>query len=113
MKYLAFVLCIVLFVPGARAQSELEIEDPITQRDALERERIQQTRASEQAKFVAQEAQCYARFAVNDCLREVRSHRREVLGDLRRQEISLNDAQRKRRGAEQLLRSDARSAGAP
>jgi colicin import membrane protein len=49
---------------------------------------------------------CYQRFAVNDCLLDSRRARREVMADLRRQEVSLNDAQRKRRAAEQLLRSD-------
>ena len=113
MKHLALALCISLLLPCARAQSAVQIEDTITQQDAVERERIRQTRASQQARFIAQEAGCYARFAVNDCLIEVRAHRRELLADLRRQEILLNDAQRKRRGAEQLLRSDEKVRGAP
>jgi hypothetical protein len=36
----------------------------------------------------------------------VRRARRDVLADLRRQEMSINDAQRKRRAAQQLLRAD-------
>ncbi|MEO8855558.1 MAG: hypothetical protein ABI343_01085 [Burkholderiaceae bacterium] len=83
-------------------------EQAFTLRDSAERERIHATRSREQTKFTAQEAQCYKRFAVNDCLIEVRARKREVLGDLRRQEISLNDTVRKRRAADQLLRSDAR-----
>ena len=106
MKHFALILWLVLEASLVGAQTLPE--DPDARREATERERIHRTRASEQSKFVALEAQCYSRFAVNDCLAEVRSQRREVLGDLRRQEISLNDAQRKRRGAEQLLRSDER-----
>lgn len=113
MKHIALALCLSLFLPGARAQPEVQIEDTIAQQDAVERERIRQTRATQQAQFTAQEAQCYSRFAVNDCLIAVRAHRREILADLRRQEISLNDAQRKRRGAEQLLRSDEKVRNAP
>ena len=113
MKHLAIALCLALLGACARAQSELEVEDAITQRDTLEREHIRQTRASEQARFATQEAQCYKRFAVNDCLLEVRARKREVLGDLRRQEISLNDALRKRRGAQQLMRSDEKARSAP
>ena len=113
MKHLALVLCLALLAPCAWAQPEAEVEDTITQRDAAERERIQQARASEQARLAAQEARCYAQFAANDCLIAARATRREVFADLRRQEISLNDAQRKRRGADQLLRSDEKLRGAP
>lgn len=77
--------------------------------EARERERIRQFRGAEQTRFAAEEAQCYQRFAVNDCLLEVRRARREVLADLRRQEMSINEAQRKRRAAEQLLRADEKA----
>ena len=108
MKTLILSLWMALAVLPAYAQADLNVDDIVVQRDAEERERIRQTRASEQALFTAQEIRCYARFAVTDCLDEVRGRKREVLADLRRQEISLNDAQRKRRAADQLLRSDER-----
>ena len=111
MKNFALAMLLVLVAPPILGQPAPE--DTVAQREAVERERIRQTRATEQSQFEAQEVECYRRFAVNDCLVEVRSRRREVLGDLRRQEISLNDAQRKRRAAEQLLRSDARAPRAP
>jgi colicin import membrane protein len=113
MKHLLPVLCLLLLATCAQAQSEAEIGDVYTRGDAPERERIRQARTSAQAQFSAQEAQCYTRFAVNDCLADVRGHRRVLLADVRRQEISLNDAQRKRRAAEQLLRSDARAPQSP
>ena len=113
MKHWTLLLGLVLLAPYARAQSEAQTEDTVTLRAAAEHERIRQERDREQAQFAVLEKQCYTRFAVNDCLIEVRARRREVLGDLRRQEISLNDAQRKRRAAEQILRSDARSANGP
>ena len=95
------------------AWSQADGEKTAAQRDAAEHERIRQERVLAQAQFAAQDAQCYARFAVNDCLDAVQVRRRALLADLRRQEISLNDAQRKRRAAEQLLRSDERTAGKP
>ena len=117
MKHLAsslsFLLCWTLLAPCAFAQSQSDTEETSTLRDQADRERIRQTRASQQALFTSQEAQCYARFAVNDCLIEIRARRRVVLGDLRRQEILLNDERRKRRGADQLLRSDGRIPDAP
>ena len=115
MKTLVLALWILLLALPVRAQVEEAplVEDAAAQLDSQERERIRQTRAREQAQFTAQEAQCYARFAVNDCLADVRGRRREVLGDLRRQEVSLNDAQRKRRASQQILRSDARAVRSP
>lgn len=104
MKRFAGLALFVLLSAGTLAQ-----EAPVPtlqQAEARERERIRQFRVAEQARFAAEEAQCYQRFAVNDCLQEVRRARRDVLADLRRQELSINDAQRKRRAAEQLLRSD-------
>lgn len=93
------------------AQSAEQFEEQSALRVSEEHARIRQSRATEQAGFAVLEAQCYRRFAVNDCLIDVRARRRDVLGDLRRQEISLNDAERKRRAAEQILRSDARAVG--
>ena len=111
MKQFAHVLCWLVLATAAWAQPQLE--DTIAVRDAAERARIRQSRTLEQARFAAEEQQCYRRFAVNDCLDEVRKRERGILSDLRRQEILLNDAQRKRRGAEQLLRSDDRTSRTP
>ncbi len=87
-------VCVVLagMVHGARAQ---DAEDP-----AAARERIARERSQVEAAFKAEEKACYQKFAVNDCLKAARAHRREVMADLKRQEISLNDAERRRKGAE-------------
>lgn len=74
-----------------------------------ERSRIQAERARDEALFEHEEAACYARFAVTDCLREVRVRRREALDDLRRQEVVLNDAERKRKGLEEMERIQEKS----
>ena len=108
MKNGAHMLCWALLASAAWAQPLLP-EDTAATREAAERDRIRQTRGVAQARFALEERQCYNRFAVNDCLDAVRKRKRVMLGDLRREEISLNDAQRKRRGAEQLLRSDDRT----
>ena len=104
MKRVLGLVMVVLLAAGALAQ---EVPVPtLQQAGAIERERIRQVRVVEQARFATEEAQCYQRCAVNDCLQEVRRARRDVLADLRRQEMSINDAQRKRRAAEQLIRAD-------
>ncbi|MEY2618024.1 MAG: hypothetical protein RL522_1026 [Pseudomonadota bacterium] len=66
-----------------------------------EKARIDRERASAKARQVEEEAECRKRFAVTDCLDRTRRKWQPVLADLRRQEIALNDADRKQRGAEQ------------
>jgi colicin import membrane protein len=77
--------------------------------EAAQRSRIAAERAQAEALFREQEKACYARFAVSDCLAEAKAQRRQVLADLRRQEIALNDAQRKRKAAEHLRAIEQRS----
>lgn len=70
----------------------------------VERSRIQADEVRDETHFAEEEAACFARFAVTDCLREVRVRRREALDALRRQEVMLNDVERKRKAAEQIER---------
>lgn len=74
-----------------------------------ERNRIQGERAHMEARVAQEEAACYARFAVTDCLREVRVRRREALTDLRRQDIVLKEIERKRKTREQMERISEKS----
>lgn len=74
-----------------------------------ERGRIQAERDRVEARFAKEQVACYQKFAVNDCVGGARLVRREALADLRRQEVSLNAAQAKRRGAEQLSRIEEKS----
>ena len=71
-----------------------------------ERQRIAAERQQIEQRFAAEEAVCFQKFAVNDCRDASRARRRADLADLRRQEILLNDAERKRKGAEQLQRME-------
>lgn len=67
-----------------------------------ERSRIQAERARQEANIQTEEAACYARFVVTDCIRQVRAHRREVFQALRREEVTLNDAERQRKALAQI-----------
>ena len=71
-----------------------------------ERSRIAAERKQVETRFTAHEAACYKKFAVNDCIEEGKADRRTRLADLRRQEITLNDAERKRKGAAQMQRME-------
>lgn len=74
-----------------------------------QRARIEQDRKREEARYAREEAACYQRFAVNDCLREIRVRRRATFEDLKRQETTLNDAERKIRAGEQVDRTDEKA----
>jgi len=73
-----------------------------------ERERIDIELRQHEIAFAQAERQCYQRFAVTDCLRAARMTRRLALDDLRRQEVVLNDLERKERAAQALQRIQER-----
>lgn len=105
MKKLFSMLALLLIAVPSFSQPT-EIDTGTTQPLDMdgERSRIQADRVRQEARYEAEEAACYARFAVTDCLREVRRRRRESLDDLRSQEVALNDAERKRKALEQIER---------
>jgi len=74
-----------------------------------ERARISADRASLEAGFLAEDAACYKKFAVNRCLGDVNTKRREAMADLRRQEILLNDEERRVRGIAQIRKLEEKS----
>lgn len=78
-----------------------------------ERQRIAEARRVGEARHAAERSVCYQRFAVESCLSESRRRLRTETDALRRQEVELNDLQRKRRGAEQLKRLEERQAAPP
>jgi len=69
-------------------------------RGKAEHERIRHEREALRAKQLQDEAACYQRFAVEDCLRKVRAGVRDAELRLRAREIELNDAERKEKAAE-------------
>lgn len=68
-------------------------------------QQIEAERAREAEQFTVQEAACYQRFAVNDCLKQLQSKHLEVSAELKRRETLLHSAERARQGAEQLKRT--------
>lgn len=74
-----------------------------------ERARITTERAKLEAGFNVENAACYKKFLVNNCLDEVKLRRRDALADLRRQEIALNALDRRAKGAEQVKKTEGKS----
>lgn len=83
------------------------------QDEAAQRARIAEERARAETEFEQAHKACYARFAVNDCISDARARRREQMADLRRQELALNDAERRRRGEERLRDLESRTPPQP
>lgn len=67
-----------------------------------ERQRIATEQSALEARSNSERVACYKKFFVNSCLDEVDEQRRLGMSGLRRQEIMLNDQERKARGDEQL-----------
>lgn len=104
MKNLAIACFLATSCMLAIGQPVAPAEVPPT-RDA-ERARIGADRARLEAGFLAEDAECYKKFAVNSCLGKVNERRREAMGDLRRQELLLNDEERRIRGADQIRKTE-------
>ena len=96
-KWLVLTLLMACFGVNAQTSSDAE------------RSRISADRSSLEAAFALEETACYKRFWVNNCLEDVKVRRRDVMADLRRQEIVLNADARKAKAAEQLQKIEDKS----
>ncbi|MFM2209217.1 MAG: hypothetical protein RIQ96_860 [Pseudomonadota bacterium] len=74
------------------------------------RERIAQQRDEASRALERQRADCHQQFAVTDCIRRAEAAHRQQLGDLRRQEVALNRAERQAEAAAHQKRLDERAA---
>ncbi len=74
-----------------------------------QRAAISAERSRLEAGFLTEDAACYKKFAVNSCLGKVNTKRREAMADLRRQEILLNDEERRIKGEEQIRKTQEKS----
>ena len=75
----------------------------------MERARINTERARLEAGFAAEEAACYKKFIVNNCLYDIKPRRRDAMADLKRQEISLGEQDRKARAAAQIRKTEEKA----
>ena len=85
------------------ASSNLSVEK-LQEQLLAERQRIAGLRAEAVAGYASQRKDCYQRFSVNSCLTEARDAHNAQITDLKRQEISLDDSERKRKGIEKIQR---------
>jgi hypothetical protein len=101
MKRLVFSLLWLCGVVPVWSQAQAL---PTAQVSIEDYQRIEAERKRESANFDAQEAACYQRFAVNDCLKKLQTKRIAVMADLKRQETRLHDQERSQQGTDALER---------
>jgi hypothetical protein len=108
MKPLMAGLLLAALAGLADAQTVVP-EGPQQDGMVAQRARISAERTRLEAGFAAENAVCYEKFAVNNCLDKISARRRQAMAELRRQEILLNDEERKRRGEEQIRKTREKS----
>jgi hypothetical protein len=91
MKYLCSAAVCILLCGSVHAQDVSE-----------QRANIQTRREQESRRFDAQERDCLDKFAVNDCTHAVQVRRRQVIGNLQREENLVKDLERQRSAMAQL-----------
>ena len=67
-----------------------------------DKKRIAEARAKADADLAAQEAECRTRFAVTPCLLDVREQHRAIVDPLRRDELAIDERERRQRAADRL-----------
>ncbi len=77
----------------AHAQTS-SLDEGAPARMSAERQRLQAERSAIEQAHDRMQRDCWQRFAVNDCLREVRRRRFAALEPLRAQELELNAQER-------------------
>ena len=107
MKSFAFTF-LLLWSSGFAGAQISALNGPVGNIDA-QRAAISAERSRLEAGFLTEDAACYKKFAVNSCLEQVNTRRREAMADLRRQEILLNDEERKLKGAQQIRKTEEKS----
>lgn len=103
-----FVFTILLLGGLASAQTNALNEQQTGNIDA-QRAAISAERSRLETGFLTEEAACYKKFAVNNCLNKVNARRREAMADFRRQEILLNDEERRIKGEAQIRKTEEKS----
>lgn len=78
-----------------------------------EKARIAAERKAVEVQYDKDRAQCYQKFAAQDCINDVRRKRRTHVEDLNHQEAAINDADRQRRGAAALGKLEEKAQPSP
>lgn len=100
------IFLLVLWLGLLGSASAQSAQDVAQQERNAERVRITAERQKIEASFKADEAICFRKFFANACLEKLLPPRRAALADLRRQEILINELERKISASDQLLKNE-------
>lgn len=100
----ALLIALMLSLPAWAAESASDVE--------TERGRIVMEREAAHRQLRADEAVCASRWASSPCVEAARRQHRQRIADLRRQELALDDALRRRRAEDRVLQRERRAAQA-
>lgn len=103
----SFFFLALWFGLAGSAFAQAELDTGQVERNA-ERARITAERLKIESAFQAEQAICFRKFFANACRDKLLPPRSEALADLRRQEILLNEVERKNSAADQLLKNEER-----
>ncbi len=109
LRAVGLTITLVISLHSQATEFHLESNASLEQRQriAMQRDLIEVT-------YVQSQKSCATRFAVSDCLTQVRRERRVVMDELRRQERMLNDLERQAKAVAALERlQDKASAERP
>ncbi|MCS4509049.1 hypothetical protein [Xylophilus ampelinus] len=99
------ILLLLAFACGPVLAQERPRAAPITAEESSTRlAEIERQRSATQAALARAEADCYRKFAVNDCLTDARADFRPRISALRKQEVAVRDGDRARKEEERLAR---------
>jgi colicin import membrane protein len=108
-----FIALCAVFIPTVgqtpSQNSPVAASEANAQEEKQERGRILTERQAANAAYEAKRRDCYQKLAVTPCLNEARDERNQKLNDLKRQEVALDDAKRKRRAVDKLREVESRS----
>jgi colicin import membrane protein len=93
----SFFAILIVAAPAYLLAQNVDLTVSADRLQASQRADIAAQRDTVNATFSLQQKACYQFFSVNACLDEAKQTQRDALADLKRQEISLNDADRKRK----------------
>ncbi|NQW81024.1 MAG: hypothetical protein HQ445_07600 [Polaromonas sp.] len=105
MKFI-FTLALWFGLTGS-VLAQAEVDAGQLARNA-ERVRITAERQQIESAFKAEQAICFRKFFANACRDELLQPYRSALADLRRQEVLMNEVERKISAADQLLKNEER-----
>lgn len=97
----ALLACCTLLACGAALAQP--VDNPLQWRQGIETQR-----ATTEKTYAADKVVCYQQFAVNDCLTHARQRFNAAMAESKRQDVVLNDAQRKRLAALQMRKLEER-----